>query len=141
MIKFKYTNPLTAKFQAEYALYEAASELFSAVNCESFALETLKLYFAELSEEKKKALRKEMKYLVRTQLENRVLFPAMDICRADVRIRRKADGTHSFTFTDEVYRFTVCVRFGGKGKEKKLMVRNYTQPCREFGGKRTGICA
>ena len=122
MYKFNYTNPHTKQYQAEYALYKAVAGLFAGVSCRSLTLERLKLYHAELSEKAGEDLEKEIRYLVDRDVTDRVCFPAMNICRAELIIRNNADGTHSFTFTDSVYSFTVSLPLSKKGGKKRLKV-------------------
>jgi len=109
MYNYRYTNPNTSLYQAEYTLYQAVSKLFAKVSCASLTLDRLKLYHAELSEKGKKELDKKIGLLVDKYVAGKVCFPAMDICRAEVKIRNNADGTHSFTFTDGVYSFCVSL--------------------------------
>ena len=123
MYKYRYTNPRTRLFQAEYALYETVSKLFAGVDCRSFTLESIKLYHAELSEKAGEKLEEEIKYLVGRYLTGKVCFPAMNICRAEVEIRNNADGTHRFTFTDGVYSFSLQLKISRKTKKLYLEVK------------------
>jgi len=123
MYKYRYTNPLTGQFQAEYALYEAVSKLFAGTICKSLTLESLKLYYAELSERSKEDLKEKIEDLTGRFLVDKICFPAMNICRAEVKIRNNADGTHCFTFTDGVYSFSVQLKTSEKGRKLYLEVQ------------------
>ena len=124
MYKYRYTNPLTGQFQAEYALYEAVSKLFAGISCKSLTLESLKLYHAELSERSKEDLRENIENLIGRFLTGKVCFPDMNICRAEVMIRNNADGTHRFTFTDGVYSFSLQLKTSLKSKKMYLKVKS-----------------
>ena len=123
MYKYRYTNPLTRQFQAEYAMYEAVSSLFAGVICRSLTLENLKLYHAELSKEKSEELENEVKHLIGKYLTGKVCFPAMNICKAEVKIRNNADGTHRFIFTDGVYSFSLQLKTSRRSRKMFLEVK------------------
>ena len=116
MYNYRYTNPLTKQFQAEYALYEAVSKLFAGVTCRSLTPDRLRLYHAELSANARHVLDKQIRELTEKHVCGRVCFPAMDVCRAEVKIRNNADGSHRFTFTDGVYSFSVQLEIKPGGK-------------------------
>jgi hypothetical protein len=122
MYRYNYTNPLTKQYQAEYAMYKAAAGLFAGVSCRSLTLDRLKLYYAELSDKAKEDLEKEVRFLLDRDVTGKVCFPAMEICRAEIKIRNKADGTHSFTFTDGVYSFSLSILIPRRGGKKRLKV-------------------
>ena len=124
MYKYRYKNPMTKQYQAEYVLYEAIAKLFAEVSCRSLTIDRLKLYHAELSDHAKKDLEKEIRYLIGKYVTGQVCFPAMDICKAEVKIRNNPDGTHLFIFTDEVYSFRVCLKHPGKGGRRQLEVKD-----------------
>ena len=123
MLKIQYSNPLTALYQAEYALVKVVSELFAGVSCESLTLEQLKLYYADLvksrtcadgsegfSYGKQRRLDEDVERMVRHCFAGESVFPGMGICRAELEIRQNDDGSHSFTFTDGLYAFTLRFR-------------------------------
>lgn len=120
-----YKNPLTKTYQYEYALYVTVCELFESVQCRSMCIDRLKLYFRELPHasehaaeggnegmEKKKHLTQEqllakMRTMVERDVVGHVTFPMMPICRAEVCVIPEEGGTHTFLFTDGIYRFGV----------------------------------
>lgn len=138
-----YKNPLTNVFQYEYALYRVVADLFSSVSCKSLCVESLRLYFTELprrseqmnggqesmEKERKRKLQEdlleEMTMLISRDVIGKINFPMMNICRAEVRVRKRSDETHSFIFTDGVYGFSVRLNMPGmKGHPKGIKVRN-----------------
>lgn len=138
-----YRNPLTNVYQYEYALYRVVADLFSSVSCKSLCVESLRLYFTELpvrteqmngeqesmeKERKRKTqedLLEEMTMLISRDVIGKINFPMMNICRAEVRVRKRSDETHSFIFTDGVYGFSVRIDMPGKkGHPKGITVRN-----------------
>ncbi|MBQ9867412.1 MAG: hypothetical protein IJM34_10365 [Lachnospiraceae bacterium] len=116
MYSYRYTNPNTTLYQAEYTMYQAVSKLFAKVSCRSLTLERLKLYHAELSEKGKQELDKKIRLLVDKYVADKVCFPAMNVCHAEVRILNNADGTHRFLFSDGVYGFLVSIKHAKGGK-------------------------
>ena len=122
MYRYNYTNPLTKQYQAEYAMYKALAGLFAGVSCRSLTLDRLKLYYAELSDKTREDLEKELHFLVNRDVTGKVCFPAMEICRAEIKIRNKTDGTHCFTFTDGIYSFSVSILIPRKGGKMRLKV-------------------
>ena len=136
-----YRNPLSMNFQNEYALYETISDLFESVKCRSLCLESLKLYFKELShssdnEEANKARKRktqegllsEMSLLVSRDLIGHITFPMMNICRAEVVISTEADGTHTFLFTDGIYGFNVHLDMPSKKHDMKIVIKDIISP-------------
>ena len=133
-----YKNPLTKTFQYEYALYQAVANLFASVTCRSMCVESLKLYFRELphasehakriedaGEGEKKHLTQEgllaqMNKMVARDVAGNVTFPMMQICRAEARAVAKADGTHSFIFSDGIYGFIVSLEPAVKGEQRRI---------------------
>ncbi len=128
MFKYRYTNPNAGLYRAEYAMYTSIAGLFAKVSCRSMALDSIRLYYAELSEKGKKELDKEIMYLVDRYVKDKVCFPAMSICRAEVKIRAKADGSHSFTFTDGVYSFRVSLKYSGQDKKAFIKIEDPGKP-------------
>ena len=105
-MKITVKNPLTKTYQYEYALFTVISGMFAGVECRSRCIETLRLYFNELpNAEKREGVLESVRRLVEKDLEGRILFPMMNLCRADVHVREAGDGTHIFTFTDGIYGF------------------------------------
>ncbi len=138
-----YKNPLTKKFQYEYALFTAISDLFESVKCKSMCIDSLKLYFKELPHtseqtegtadtaavtEKKKntqeALLAEMTKLVARDVVGSVTFPMMHICQAEVQAIAEHDGSHTLLFTDGIYGFTAHLDMPGKGHPKMIAVKD-----------------
>ncbi len=138
-----YRNPLTKVFQYEYALYRAVSDLFASVQCRSMCIESLKLYFSELShssdkaegeknelpaEEKKKKTQEDliaaMAWLVARDVVGHITFPEMNICQAEVLVSTNEDGTHTFVFEDGIYGFSVRLNIPRKGTPKTIEVKD-----------------
>lgn len=133
-----YLNPLAETFQYEYALFMAVSGLFESVRCRSKCVESLKLYYMELTQRKEKkeesqrehktreSVLEEMEKLVETQVVGKVTFPMMHICAAEVKTVTEEDRTHSFIFTDGIYGFRVHIRKPAKGMPMSLEVVDLT---------------
>ena len=136
-----YKNPLTGRFQYEYALFRAVSDLFFSVKCQSLCIESLKLYFRELplsskkeddpdsasSEKKRKtqeSLLAEASMLVSRDVVSHITFPQINVCQAEVNVLTEKDGSHTFLFSDGVYGFTVHMELPRKGKPKSVAVRD-----------------
>lgn len=136
-----YKNPLTARFQYEYALYRAVSDLFSSVRCNSMCIESLKLYFRELppiskneetpeyssSGKKRKSqesLLAEASMLVTRDVVSKITFPQINICQSEVNVLTQSDGTHTFLFSDGVYGFTVSLDMKGNGHPKGILIED-----------------
>ena len=146
MLRINYTNPLTKQYQYEYAMYSIVSGMFEGVECGSLTLEQLKLYHAELVKESRSDNSKEKySYTKQKELDNEVLamvkrdvvghieFPQMNICKAEVKIRKDKNGCHSFTFTDGVYSFTLRMQAPRKGRRGRILVSG-----RKISGIKTG---
>ena len=146
MLRINYTNPLTKQYQYEYAMYSIVSGMFEGVECRSLTLEQLKLYHAELVKESRSDNSKEKySYTKQKELDNEVLamvkrdvvghieFPQMNICKAEVKIRKDKNGSHSFTFTDGVYSFTLRMQAPRKGRRGRILVSG-----RKISGIKTG---
>ncbi len=146
MLRINYTNPLTKQYQYEYAMYSIVSGMFEGVECGSLILEQLKLYHAELVKESRSDNSKEKySYTKQKELDNEVLamvkrdvvghieFPQMNICKAEVKIRKDKNGSHSFTFTDGVYSFTLRMQAPRKGRRGRILVSG-----RKISGIKTG---
>ena len=132
-------NPLSKTYQYEYALLCAVSDLFGSVVNRS-NVEPLKLYFAELPDEKKETgsvaapqtpgtkkktkedFLKEVSALVEDKVCGHVEFPMMHICRAEMSVIPEEDGTHTFCFTDGIYGFSVHINVPRKGRPKEIEV-------------------
>ena len=125
MMNINYKNPMSRIYQTEYAMYLAISELFYAVRCSSKALTTLKLYFADLVTEskvtgtpnfrKQEEMMNELRHAVKRDLIGKIVFPSINQCMAQVTIIKNEDYTHSFTFSDGIYGFTVNIERTKKG--------------------------
>lgn len=118
---FDGKHPLTRRFQYEYALYLAVSELFGEVQCNSRCLERLMLYYKELPSEKKESVLEEARSLVLREVAGKVRFPMMQKCRAKLRFRLLEDGTHELVLSDGIYAF--AVRFDGWKKDRPVQIR------------------
>ena len=116
MLRINYTNPLTRQYQYEYAMYKIVSEMFAGVECRSLVIDQLRLYYADLVKEsrsdsnkekysyaKQREVDAEVQSMVERYVKSRIEFPQMNICRAEVRIRKDKNGCHSFSFTDGIY--------------------------------------
>ena len=131
------SNPLSKTYHYEYALLCAVSDLFGSVVNRS-NVEPLKLYFAELPDEKKETgamsqspgtkkktkedFLKEVSALVEDKVCGHVEFPMMHICRAEMSVIPEEDGTHTFCFTDGIYGFSVHINVPRKGRPKEVEV-------------------
>ena len=123
MKKFSYENPLTSVFQHEYALLHCLFALFYDVECSDFLVETLYLYYMELSKThkngmtsfgKQEVLMRKIKYWIQRDFLGKIKFPMMDKCRVIMTATIKEDGSHLFAFTDGIYSFCVSLeREGG----------------------------
>ncbi|MCR5591557.1 MAG: hypothetical protein K6F73_08485 [Lachnospiraceae bacterium] len=129
-----YQNPKTKQFQYEYALYETVSALFESVKCRSMNLESLRLYFEELSKadeipgvnrkNTQKELLEEVAALVEKDVAGKVSFPMMHICACESQCVPDDDGSHTFIFSDGIYAFSVHIDVPKKGRPKKIKVKN-----------------
>jgi len=130
----KYTNPLSKTYQYEYALYKAMVGRFGAVIPKSRCLNSLMLYFKELphKNEIEDGVRKksqedildEIESLISRDIIGNIYFPMMNICAAEVITKEESDGMHSFTFTDGIYGFRLCLDMQGKGRPKRILVED-----------------
>ncbi len=146
MLRINYTNPLTKQYQYEYAMYSIVSGMFEGVECRSLTLDQLKLYHAELVKEsrsdnskekysytKQKELDSEVLAMVKRDVVGHIEFPQMNICKAEVKIRKDKNGCHSFTFTDGVYSFTLRIQAPRKGRAGRILVSS-----RKISGVKSG---
>ena len=136
-----YKNPLTRVFQYEYALYMVVSDMFASVKCRSLCIESLMLYFKELSHsheigkeinedtlgEKKpkktqEGLFAEMTMMVARDVAGHLIFPMMSVCQAEAHVSTNDDGTHTFIFEDGIYAFSVRLDLPKKGNPKRILV-------------------
>ena len=136
MNKTKYTYSLATIYQFEYAIYLILSNCFKSVTCDSNALETLRLYYADLikingngnySYTNQEEMEEECEILIKNGLAGRINMPPFHTRNAKVTISRNADGTHSFTFRSGVYYFTYRLVFVDEEEneeEKKRMDNN-----------------
>ena len=121
-----YRNPLTKTYQYEYALYSVVSSLFESVRCRSICMRNLESYFLELpvtsekdNGERKKTqekLMEEVKALVNRDVIGKIVFPKINICAAEAAAIPKDDGTHTFSFSDGIYGFSLEIVMSKKGK-------------------------
>ncbi len=137
-----WTNPMARVYRYEYAMYKAVSDLFASVVCRSMCVDSLKLYFSEMPHTPERDLeaqgvvpepgkkRKtqeeliaEMASLVKRDVEGKISFPMMQICRAEARAAAMADGTHTFTFTDGIYGFSIHLDMNRKGYQRRIEVK------------------
>ncbi len=115
-----YKNPLTKTYQLEYALFLSICSLFKEVKSDSYALDSLKLYFSELPINNNEAegrggkpkvtrgkLMAVTDKLVRDDLVGHVTFPMINECIAFAKVTTNDDKTHTFTFGDGIYTFGV----------------------------------
>ena len=157
------TRYLARTYQYEYALYEAIADLFEKVDCRSY-IEPLRLYFAELPNAKKGSeagadnmtgrknkttkedILDEVSRMVERDVKGHVNFPMMHICRAQLSVLPENDGTHTFSFSDGVYGFSVHISVPDKGHPKGIDVNGnpYAGPADKHAkiptGPRLTIC-
>lgn len=137
MLRINYTNPLTRQYQYEYAMYKIVSEMFAGVECRSLAIDQLRLYYADLVKESRSDSNKEkysyakqrevdadVQSMVERYVKSRIEFPQMNICRAEVRIRKDKNGCHSFSFTDGIYSFTLRMVSPTKKRKGRILVNS-----------------
>ena len=137
MLRINYTNPLTRQYQYEYAMYKIMSDRFAGVECRSLAIDQLRLYYTDLVKEsrnandkvnyshaKQETLDSEVQHMLERDVDGHIYFPQMNICKAEVRIRRDKNGCHGFTFTDGIYSFTLRMEAPDKKKRGRIVVRN-----------------
>jgi len=124
------------KFQNEYAMYVAVSELFHIVRNRSMKIKSLMIYFKELPHRKEKdseetsstrritqeELLEKFKAFVKRDLLEYVDFPMMESCAVEVFVYHEKDGSHTFAFTDGIYGFMVHLEFG-KGRKGNRYVK------------------
>ena len=135
MLKIDYQNPMTKVFQYEYALYVLTSDLFAQVSCRSMVVDRLKLYYAELAKvskkeerlsfEKQYELENEVQSLIERDVLGKVAFPGMHMCRAELTVRTGQDGSHTFTYSDGIYGFSLHLKLNGKKRCVGIEVRNH----------------
>lgn len=127
-------------FQNEYAMFVAVSDLFHIVKTRSMKINSLKIYFKELSgcknegedenkdgkhsvrKNTREALVDRFKDLVERNVREYVDFPMMESCAAEVFIYQEKDGSHTFAFTDGMYGFMVHLEFS-KGRNGNKFVK------------------
>ena len=145
-MSFMYKNPLTKTYQYEYALYKTVADLFDSVVIKSRLIDSLKLYFAELpggpvdeartlgdaeadqasaKTRSKSDFLREVNLLVQKDVIGHVDFPMMHICSAEVRTVLEEDGTHTFVFSDGIYRFSVHIDVPRKGHPRRIAVNGH----------------
>ena len=102
-----YKNPLTTIYHYEYALYLVLTELFRSVECKSKTLETLRIYYAELtsvsasgkcSYEKQFNLEEKCENMARKMILPKIHSPGANTKNAKVSVILNEDKTHTFTF-------------------------------------------
>ena len=120
-----YKNPLTKTYQYEYALYKTVADMFDSVVVKSRLIDSLKLYFAELPDTSKADFLREVNLLVQKDVIGHIDFPMMHICSAEVRTEVEKDGTHTFVFSDGIYRFSVHIDVPRKGHPRKITVNGH----------------
>lgn len=139
IMSFMYKNPLTKTYQYEYALYKTVAGLFDSVVVKSRLIDSLKLYFAELpggqidesdpaasgKTRSKADFLREVNLLVQKDVIGHVDFPMMHICSAEVRTVLEKDGSHTFVFSDGIYKFSVHIDVPRKGHPKKITVNGH----------------
>ena len=123
-----YRNPLAKFFQYEYALFMFVADFFRRTRCDSMIIRTLELYYAELvsenretghaSYERQYRIEDRILRLIDRDLAGKIIFPGMDICKAEVTIRTEADGLHTFFFSDGIYGFGVGLELEKKTDEE-----------------------
>ncbi len=140
-----YVNPLTNVFQYEYALFTVMSGQFDSVICKSMSINSLSLYFKELSQKidvaeenndgagkktgkSQEKLLAEIEALVERDVIGHICFPMMNICAAEVKTVLEEDGSHTFIFTDGIYGFSLHLDMPRKGHPKSIEVRNICCP-------------
>ena len=137
-----YRHPMTKVFQYEYALFLTVSDLFSEVSYRSMCIDRLELYFKELPHAAKITDNEDdeeenlidyrtqegyiatIKALVERDITGKIISPMIQACRAELLVGLKEDGSHTFTFTDGIYGFTVCLLMSPKGRPIRIRVRN-----------------
>ncbi|MCR5337303.1 MAG: hypothetical protein K6E75_01970 [Lachnospiraceae bacterium] len=139
-MKNYYNNPMSQIFCYEYALYMLISDLFAGTTCSSMAVDSLRMYYADLvrendhknnpyakvtfSYEKQYVIEELIAQLIRRDVIGKVAFPGMHLCRALVKVRTLQDGRHTFLFTDGIYAFEAGLAFGKKGVPTAVLIRN-----------------
>jgi len=115
MMKTIYKNPFSKIYQYEYAIYLILSSYFKSTTCESRAIETLRLYYADLvkttasgncSYEKQYQIEEESEALIKNAILGNIRMPHMNRRDAKVTVIRNEDGTHTFTFRSGKDSFT-----------------------------------
>ena len=118
MLKNRYVAPLKTAFQFEYSLYEQISLLFAWTFCRSMVADRLYLYYREAPNARdsksgdmtEKPCDITITKLIQRDVLEHITFPMMSECFADVHIRTMTSGLHEFTFTDDIYTFSVSLR-------------------------------
>ncbi|MBR4582157.1 MAG: hypothetical protein IKO32_13080 [Lachnospiraceae bacterium] len=128
-----YKNPLTKVYQYEYAIYSLLTGYFKSTECNSRAIESLRIYYSELvsvsatgkcSYEKQYELEEKCKALIHKCISGKVRMPHASRRHAKVIVTPNPDKTHTFTFQSGKdsfsYRFVIEeVKDEEPEKEKK----------------------
>ncbi len=149
MIRYTNKNPLTGRFQYEYALYQVVSGMFASAKPKSRRIDSLKLYFRELplkqSDEANKTGKKkrsqedvldEMRALAARDVVGHINFPMLNECRVEVLTKEESSGANNFIYTDGVYCFMLHLEMAWNGHPKRIKVRNRTLNTEDLGKKK-----
>ena len=110
-----YKNPLTKIYQYEYAVYTLLTGYFKSTECNSRAIESLRIYYSELvsvsatgkcSYEKQYELEEKCETLVQKCILPKISMPGANLRHVKIYISPNQDKTHTFTFKSGEYYFS-----------------------------------